>query len=99
MKLWGSGLTSASYPPPPQSQIDPIVAAAIEGGISWFDTAEVYGNGHSERRLSRGLIDAGVEPGEVTVATKWAPLARTAKSIEHTIGDRLGVPDPSPLHP
>jgi aryl-alcohol dehydrogenase-like predicted oxidoreductase len=97
MQFSGSGLISAFYPPLPQSQIDPIVAAAIDGGISWFDTAEVYGNGHSERRLSRGLIDAGVEPGEVTVATKWDPLARTSKSIEHTIGDRLGVLDPFPV--
>lgn len=97
MQFSGSGLVSAFYPPLPQSQIDPIVAAALAGGINWFDTAEMYGNGHSERRLSKGLTDAGIEPGDVTVATKWAPLARTAKSIEHTIGDRLSVLDPFPI--
>src|SRR5262249_19882208 len=74
-----------------------IIAAALDGGITLFDTAEMYGAGHSERRLAGALTHAGIKPGDVAVATKWPPLARRAKSIEHTIGDRLSALDPFPI--
>ena len=35
--------------------IDKIVSISIEGGICWFDTAEMYGNGSSEIALSKAL--------------------------------------------
>ena len=43
------------------------IRAAFEGGINAFDTAEVYGNGHSERILGQAL--AGLRQ-EVIIATK-----------------------------
>lgn len=97
MQFSGSGLISAFFRPLPQSDVDEIVQAALDGGITWFDTAEMYGGGHSERRLSGALTHAGIKPGDVTVATKWSPLLRTAKSIERTIGDRLSALDPFPI--
>lgn len=66
-----------------------IVRTALDGGVNWFDTAEMYGGGHSERTLTTALRDLGVGPGEVAVATKWTPALRTARSIGATIGDRL----------
>jgi aryl-alcohol dehydrogenase-like predicted oxidoreductase len=66
-----------------------IVGAARTGGIDWFDTAEAYGRGESERQLAAALRRLGVRPGQVRVATKWAPWARTAGHIGRTIGDRL----------
>jgi aryl-alcohol dehydrogenase-like predicted oxidoreductase len=69
-------------------ETDAIVRAAVEGGINWFDTAELYGFGRSERALSAGLRAAGRKPGEVVVATKWFPLLRTAGSIPRTIRHR-----------
>jgi aryl-alcohol dehydrogenase-like predicted oxidoreductase len=57
----------------------------------------MYGGGNSERGLSSGLEHAGIKPGDATVATKWAPLLRTAKSIERTIGDRESALDPFPV--
>ena len=80
-----------------QSGVDAIVKAAIDGGITWFDTAEAYGHGRSERALSSGLTSCGIKPGDVTIATKWAPLGRTAKSITRTIDDRLGALSPFPV--
>ncbi|MEA2550485.1 MAG: hypothetical protein QOE25_254, partial [Actinomycetota bacterium] len=44
--------------------------AAIDAGINWIDTAEVYGKGVSERLVGRAL--AG-RRDEVTVASKAAP--------------------------
>ncbi|MCW2689358.1 MAG: oxidoreductase [Mycobacterium sp.] len=97
MTFSGAGMMSAFYPPLPQAHVDQIVKTALDGGITWFDTAEMYGGGNSERALSAGLTHAGIAPGEVTVATKWRPLLRTAKSIERTIGDRLAALHPFPI--
>lgn len=76
------------------SRIDPlvtgeIVATALAGGITWFDTAEAYGGGRSERALARALIAAGKRPGDVVLATKWQPLLRRAGSIGRTIDERI----------
>ncbi len=72
-----------------QGQMNGIVQAALDGGITWFDTAELYGFGRSERGLSSGLKAAGVADDEVVVATKWFPVLRTAGSIRRTIHNRL----------
>ncbi|HYK90332.1 MAG TPA: aldo/keto reductase, partial [Acidobacteriota bacterium] len=48
----GKGLTGSMWSVLDQRSIDSIVRAALEGGINWFDTAEAYGNGQSERGLS-----------------------------------------------
>jgi aryl-alcohol dehydrogenase-like predicted oxidoreductase len=58
----------------PRTTASELVDAALAGGIRLFDTAEVYANGESERRLSAALLAAGKKPGEVTVATKWSPI-------------------------
>lgn len=70
-------------------ETDAIVRAALQGGINWFDTAELYGFGRSEQALTSGLRADGRRPGDVVVATKWFPLLRTAGSISRTIGRRL----------
>jgi aryl-alcohol dehydrogenase-like predicted oxidoreductase len=80
-----------------QPRVDEIVKAALNGGITWFDTAEAYGQGRSERALSSGLTACGIKPGDVTIATKWAPLGRTAKSITRTIDHRLAALNPFPV--
>jgi aryl-alcohol dehydrogenase-like predicted oxidoreductase len=65
-----------------------IVQAALDGGINWFDTAEAYGFGRSERGLSHALQAAGRSDGDVVIATKWMPFGRTAESIGKTIDKR-----------
>ena len=97
MQFSGPGMVSRFFPPLPQPQIDVIIKAALDGGVTWFDTAEMYGKGNSERCLSTGLTHAGASPGDVTVATKWSPVGRTAKSVERTIGDRISALQPFPI--
>jgi aryl-alcohol dehydrogenase-like predicted oxidoreductase len=77
--------------------ITSVVDTALKGGINWFDTAEIYGNGRSEENLSAALKKLGVKPGSVVVATKWFPLFRSAGSIESTIGIRLSKLNPYPI--
>jgi len=74
-----------------------IVRISLEGGINWFDTAELYGNGASEKMLSKSLTALGKKPGEVIIATKWWPMFRFASNILKTIDVRLKCLDPFPI--
>jgi len=49
-----------------------VVLAALDAGVTFFDTAEMYSDGESERFLGRAL---GSRRGDVVVATKfgWVP--------------------------
>jgi len=77
--------------------IEKVVSLSLEGGINWFDTAEVYGNGASERALSKALQAAGKKPGDVLIATKWWPFFRFASNISKTIGERIRALSPFPI--
>jgi aryl-alcohol dehydrogenase-like predicted oxidoreductase len=85
----GGGLLGAAFPEITQQVKNATVQAALQGGINWFDTAELYGLGVSEASLAAALKAAGKSDGEVVVATKWWPFPRTARSIPRTIHHRL----------
>ncbi|EQD80974.1 Aldo/keto reductase, partial [mine drainage metagenome] len=53
-----------------------VLAAAVAEGILWFDTAEVYGNGRSERLLGETLERTPVLAREGFIVTKvsWEHL-------------------------
>lgn len=74
-----------------------VVKVSLEGGINWFDTAEVYGNGASEKALAKALVRLDKKPGEVLIATKWWPTLRTSGNIRWTIGKRLEALQPFPI--
>ena len=73
----------------PADTMRDIVSAAIANGINWFDTAQMYGNGTSERNLAHALTAAGKRPGDVVIATKWWPVLKTADNLRATMDDRL----------
>jgi len=77
--------------------VQEIVRASLDLGINWFDTAEVYGNGASEKALSGALQKAGKKPGEVIIATKWWPVFRFAANIIKTIDKRIEALHPFPV--
>lgn len=56
---WGDDVTDA--------RSRDAIAAALDVGINWFDTAPIYGHGHSERVLIEAL---GSRRHDVVVATK-----------------------------
>jgi aryl-alcohol dehydrogenase-like predicted oxidoreductase len=85
----GGGLLGRAFPVIPQEEKNAIIKAALDGGINWFDTAEMYGGGVSERSLATSLKAAGMSDKDVIVATKWLPLLRTAGNIPHSIHKRL----------
>ncbi|MHA2226226.1 MAG: aldo/keto reductase [Candidatus Hodarchaeales archaeon] len=77
------------FPTISEEESNAIVKTALDNGISWFDTAEAYGFGKSERKLAAGLQAANIKDEEVVIATKWMPMMRWAGSIKKTIGKRL----------
>jgi aryl-alcohol dehydrogenase-like predicted oxidoreductase len=85
----GGGLLGRIFPIISLEEKNAIIKAALDGGINWFDTAEMYGAGISERSLASGLKAAGKPDKEVVIATKWLPFFRTAGNIQHSIKDRL----------
>lgn len=85
----GRGLSGNYWESLSDDVIRNIVRFSLEGGLNWFDTAEAYGGGQSERALSRSLKSLDAKPEDVLIATKWQPLFRTAKSIRKTIDARL----------
>jgi aryl-alcohol dehydrogenase-like predicted oxidoreductase len=85
----GGGLIGRMFPVIPQEEKNAIIKAALDGGINWFDTAEMYGAGVSEHSLALGLKAAGKADKDVIVATKWQPFFRTASNIPISIADRL----------
>jgi len=87
------GIFGAAFPDLSQEHMNGIVKAALDGGINWFDTAEFYGLGHSERALSSALKTLSIPDSEIVLATKWWPLFRTAANIPRTIQDRLDCLD------
>ncbi len=78
-KFWPSLTDEESYE---------IIKTSFENGINWFDTAELYGNGESERTLVRGLQKYNIKDNGVVIATKWSPFFRFANSITKTIDNR-----------
>jgi aryl-alcohol dehydrogenase-like predicted oxidoreductase len=93
----GIGATGRMWSVLDQQTMDDVVAAALRGGISWCDTAEAYGNGASERALARALEHAGVEPGEVLVATKWLPILKPASDLRRNVVTRAECLSPYPV--
>ena len=49
----GSGTFRFMYQSVSDTEMNAIIQAALDGGINWFDTAEMYGKGRSEEGLSR----------------------------------------------
>ncbi len=84
----GGGIARGFWENMNAGAIRSVVEAALRGGVNWFDTAEAYGNGTSEQKLSEALESLGVKPGTVVIATKWQPFMRGARSISSTINRR-----------
>jgi aryl-alcohol dehydrogenase-like predicted oxidoreductase len=87
----GEGVIRFLWPAVSAAETQAIVGAALDGGLNWFDTAEVYGGGASERSLAQALEALGRAPAETLIATKWSPFFRWAGSLRRTIDDRLSA--------
>lgn len=96
----GQGLFGNYWAVLDDAEIRQIISQSLAGGINWFDTAEAYGKGESEKALASGLVSLGRSSGDVIIATKWNPVLRRASSLPRTIDIRLRnlAPFPIDLH-
>src|SRR5271154_1889661 len=62
----GSSRPSALY----QAVADELVKTSIDGGINFFDTADNYTEGESERILGQSLKNLNIARKDVVIATK-----------------------------
>ena len=89
-EFFGQGLT--------EDQAFGLMDAAYQAGIDWFDTADAYGGGRSERAIGRWMASRGVRP-RLTTKT-FNPMQagadhglkpdRIARQLRSSL-DRLGV--------
>jgi aryl-alcohol dehydrogenase (NADP+) len=71
----------------------PFFEQALDAGINFFDTADVYSDGASEEVLGRALKDLGVQREKVVIATKlFNPMGDTPnergtgrKHVKHAV--------------
>jgi aryl-alcohol dehydrogenase-like predicted oxidoreductase len=54
-----------------QKEVDGIVGRALEGGINFIDTADIYSEGVSEQLTGQALINLKARRSNVVVATKF----------------------------
>ena len=59
----------------PEAASRPLIRQALEAGINFFDTANIYSNGHSEEILGRALNELALRD-DIVVATKLRSAMR-----------------------
>ena len=69
-----------------QAAVDKVVAAALDAGITHFDTAEMYGGGKSEEFLGRAL---GSRRDGVVIASKFLPRPNDEPYTPGALRDRI----------
>jgi aryl-alcohol dehydrogenase-like predicted oxidoreductase len=91
---WGMGGYDSALT---ESTITEAWEASAEAGVTLFDTAEVYGNGESERIIGRLLARDPGRRSSLVLATKFMPLpyklnvkGALRNALVHSI-ERLGV--------
>jgi len=67
---WEAGGEPAWGQPPPEVQTVEAIRTVFDAGITWIDTAEVYGDGRSEELVARAVEG---RRDEVVIASKVAP--------------------------
>jgi aryl-alcohol dehydrogenase-like predicted oxidoreductase len=69
--VWGMGGYDRSYG---FETIRAAYRASVEAGVTFLDTAEMYGRGESERIIGRLLEEDAANRDRIVVATKFLPL-------------------------
>jgi aryl-alcohol dehydrogenase-like predicted oxidoreductase len=67
---WEAGAGSEWGKAPPEEHVVEAIRTAVDAGMNWIDTAEVYGDGRSEEVVARALSGSR---DDVLIATKVAP--------------------------
>ena len=61
-----------------ESELLDAIHAALDAGVNFFDTADTYGLGQSERTLAKGL---GSRRGDVVIESKFGVRVGGGKTV------------------
>ncbi len=91
---WGDRLFWGYHQGYGEKEVQEAFNASLQAGLTFFDTAEVYGQGQSEKLLGKFIREAG---RPVVVATKFTPFPwrLTGKALARALKAslaRLGLP-------
>lgn len=89
MWMSGRGLIGRVAPGISDEIKNDIIKESFNGGINFFDTAEMYGFGRSETNLVKALKANNIENKDVVIGTKWIPFFRRARNMRRTINKRI----------
>ena len=53
-----------------QKLADELLRLALEAGINFVDTADIYTNGESEKTLAQAIANLGIARKDIVIATK-----------------------------
>ena len=81
-----------------QKDADQLVQTAIDGGVNFFDTADIYSNGQSEKILGAALKNLSIARDEVVIATKAhgrvvEGLQTNPNELKTRVGKRESLPN------
>ena len=76
-----------------KKQAASYVANAVEQGVDFFDTADIYAGGNSERVLGKAIVDAGIRREDVIIQSKCGiiPGQMYDLSREHILASVDGI--------
>lgn len=83
---WGDRLVWGYEREYGRQDVEAAFHASLDSGVTFFDTAEVYGWGTSERILGDLIRQS---KASVTVATKYAPFRPTARAVHGALSASL----------
>lgn len=72
-----------------QDGADELVSRALQAGVNFFDTANVYSYGESEEILGQSLKNNNVERSSVVIATKvFGPMSEEASNGDGDVNNQ-----------
>ena len=80
------GMSSGYGPAGEKQAMIAVLRAAVENGVTFFDTAEIYDN---EREVGEGLNASDVKRSEVFLTTKIWPSHFAPRALERAARDSL----------
>lgn len=86
---YGAMSLSAAYGTISEDETQPLLAAVLDAGITHLDTANLYGNGASERAIGRFIT--GRDRESVTIASKVGITAGDGFGTRGIRGDRAYI--------
>lgn len=74
-----------------QDEAQALLKAAVEGGINFLDTADVYSEGRSEEITGRAIRDLGLPREDIVVATKGFGRVGSAPGLNRVGATRAHI--------